>query len=37
MLCFGMTQPRVSVLLSVEDNIRLEVDFHLKQEPEGAN
>lgn len=26
---FGMTQPRVAVVLSVEDNIRLEIDFRL--------
>jgi len=26
---FGMEQPRVAVLLSVEDNVKLEVDFHL--------
>ncbi len=26
---FGMSRPRVAVVLSVEDNIRLEVDFHL--------
>jgi len=26
---FGMTPPRVPVVLSVEDNIRLEIDFHL--------
>jgi polyisoprenoid-binding protein YceI len=26
---FGMTQPRVPIVLSVEDNIRLELDFRL--------
>jgi polyisoprenoid-binding protein YceI len=26
---FGMTPPRVPVVLSVEDNIKLEIDFHL--------
>ncbi len=26
---FGMSPPRVAVVLSVEDNIKLEVDFHL--------
>jgi len=28
---FGLTQPRVPVVLSVEDNIRLELDFHFIQ------
>ncbi len=28
---FGMAVPRVFVVLSVEDNIRLEADFHLEQ------
>jgi polyisoprenoid-binding protein YceI len=26
---FGMTAPRVSVVLSVEETIKLELDFHL--------
>jgi hypothetical protein len=26
---FGMTVPRVSVVLSVEETIKLELDFHL--------
>ncbi len=29
---FNLMQPRVPVVLSVEDNIRLEVDFHVKRE-----
>jgi polyisoprenoid-binding protein YceI len=29
---FGMTPPRAMVVLSVEDNIRLELDFHLQQQ-----
>jgi len=30
---FGMTQPRVAVVLSVVDDIRLEYDFHFVREP----
>jgi hypothetical protein len=26
---FGLTRPSVAVVLSVEDEIRLEIDFHL--------
>ena len=26
---FGMTPPRAAIVLSVEDNITLEIDFHL--------
>jgi polyisoprenoid-binding protein YceI len=29
---FNLTQPRVPVVLSVEDNIRLEIDFHLRRQ-----
>jgi polyisoprenoid-binding protein YceI len=30
---YGMTQPRVAIVLSVVDDIRLEYDFHLVREP----
>lgn len=30
---FGMTQPRVAIVLSVVDDIRLEYDFHFVREP----
>ncbi len=29
---FNLTQPRVPVVLSVEDNIRLELDFHIQRQ-----
>ncbi len=28
---FNLTQPQVPLVLSVEDNIRLEIDFQLEQ------
>ena len=30
---FGMTQPRVAIVLSVEDDIGLEYQFHLVPDP----
>jgi polyisoprenoid-binding protein YceI len=34
---FGMTPPRVPILLSVEDTIKLEVDFHLVLDTSGTS
>lgn len=34
---FGMTPPRVPILLSVEDTIKLEVDFHLVLSTSGTS
>jgi len=34
---FNLTQPKVSVVLSVENEIRLEYDFHLVAEPASGS